>query len=58
MARTDNQNDIMALTSFLYGGNANYIEDLYAQYKSNPSSVSVDWQTFFADLKDAPADIR
>ena len=58
MARTDNQNDIMALTSFLYGGNAHYIEELYAQYQDNPSSVSADWQEFFAELKDAPADIR
>lgn len=58
MARTDNQNDIMALTSFLYGGNAHYIEELYAQYQDNPSSVSDDWQEFFKDLKDAPEDIR
>ena len=30
MARQDQANDQMSLTSFLYGGNAAYIEELYA----------------------------
>ena len=30
MARQDQANDAFSLTSFLYGGNAAYIEELYA----------------------------
>ncbi|MBX3491282.1 2-oxoglutarate dehydrogenase E1 component [Parvibaculum sp.] len=51
MARQD-VNDIFAQTSFLYGGNAAYLEELYARYQQNPSSVDEQWQTFFAGLKD------
>ncbi|WP_421856242.1 2-oxoglutarate dehydrogenase E1 component [Oricola sp.] len=58
MARTDDLNDIFAQTSFLYGGNAHYIEELYAQYQTNPFSVSEEWQNFFRDLRDAPEDVR
>ena len=55
MGRQD-ANDVFAQTSFLYGGNAAYIEDLYARYQSNPSSVDADWQAFFAALRDEPGD--
>jgi 2-oxoglutarate dehydrogenase E1 component len=58
MARTDELNDIFAQTSFLYGGNAHYIEELYAQFQDNPASVPLEWQTFFGDLKDSPEDVR
>ena len=51
MARQD-QNDAFLQTSFLYGANAAYIEDLYARYQENPSSVDAEWQAFFAALKD------
>ena len=51
MARQD-QNDAFLQTSFLYGGNAAYIEDLYARYQKDPASVDAEWQAFFAALKD------
>jgi 2-oxoglutarate dehydrogenase E1 component len=51
MARQD-ANHAFLNSSFLYGGNAEYIEQLYAQYQSNPSSVDAGWQAFFAELKD------
>ena len=51
MARQD-ANAAFLNSSFLYGGNAEYIERLYAQYQSDPSSVDTDWQVFFAELKD------
>ncbi|MEM9278708.1 MAG: 2-oxoglutarate dehydrogenase E1 component, partial [Pseudomonadota bacterium] len=54
---SENQNEEFANTSFLYGGNAGYIEEIYAQYKSDPSSVSEDWHQFFADLRDEAQDI-
>ena len=38
MARNDQANDQFEITSFLYGGNADYIEQLYA-----------DWQKIISD---------
>ena len=57
MARQD-QNDAFLATSFLYGGNATYIEDLYARYQKDPSSVDAEWREFFAALGDDPASIE
>src|SRR6476469_2796907 len=51
MSRQD-ANAALASTSFLYGGNAAYIEDLYARYQADPTSVDVQWQAFFQSLKD------
>ncbi len=39
-------------TSFLYGGNAQFIEQLYAKYLENPAAVDVHWRQFFAGLED------
>ena len=39
-------------TSFLYGGNAQFIEQLYAKYLENPSAVDQYWRQFFAGLED------
>ena len=50
-------NEEFANTSFLYGGNAGYIEEIYAQYQNDPNSVSEDWQVFFSDLKDKADDV-
>ncbi len=50
-------NDVFARTSFLYGGNAAYIEELYAQYQNDPQSVGEEWRIFFADLNDDAADV-
>ena len=38
MSRQD-ANAAFARTSFLYGGNADYIEDLYARYEADPQAV-------------------
>ncbi|QCI66120.1 2-oxoglutarate dehydrogenase E1 component [Phreatobacter stygius] len=54
MARQD---ETIALTSFLYGGNAAYIEDLYARYEANPASVDAEWQAFFKSLGDDAGDV-
>ncbi|MEP3275528.1 MAG: 2-oxoglutarate dehydrogenase E1 component [Stappiaceae bacterium] len=51
MARQD-ANKNFALTSFLYGANASYIEDLYAQYQENPAALDETWRDFFGELKD------
>ncbi|RUU06587.1 2-oxoglutarate dehydrogenase E1 component [Mesorhizobium sp. USDA-HM6] len=58
MARQDQANDQFSLTSFLYGGNADYIDALYAAYEDDPASVNPEWQDFFAALKDDAGDVR
>ncbi len=56
MSRQD-ANAAFALTSFLYGGNADYIDDLYARYEADPKSVDAGWQAFFQSLKDDARDV-
>ena len=56
MSRQD-ANAAFAHTSFLYGSNAPYIEDLHARYEADPKSVDAEWQAFFASLKDNAADV-
>lgn len=46
------KNDTFLLTSFLYGGNADYIEQLYSRFKTDPSSVDDTWKSFFSKLDD------
>ncbi len=56
MARED-KTAALARTSFLYGPNAPYIEDLYARYSENPASVDDNWRAFFQDLNDSRDDV-
>ncbi|MAU97234.1 MAG: 2-oxoglutarate dehydrogenase E1 component [Fulvimarina sp.] len=51
-------NDHFALTSFLYGGNADYIEELYAAYEEDPASVDAEWGAFFKGLGDPREDVK
>ena len=55
MSRQD-ANAAFARTSFLYGGNAAYIEDLYERYAADPTAVDAEWQQFFASLRDGSGD--
>src|SRR6201986_1546398 len=57
MSRQD-ANAAFALSSFLQGTNASYIDDIYARYEKEPASVDPEWQEFFKSLKDSPADVR
>ena len=45
-------NEAFQLSSFLYGGNAAFLEDMYARYQERPDSVEAGWQAFFSTLKD------
>ena len=56
MSRQD-ANALFARTSFLYGGNAAYIENLYAKYESDPSALDAEWRAFFQSLKDDRSDV-
>ncbi|MBZ6075831.1 2-oxoglutarate dehydrogenase E1 component [Microvirga puerhi] len=51
MSRQD-ANETFLNTAFLYGANAPYIEELYARYQNDPTSVDPEWQAFFGALKD------
>ncbi len=48
-------NEVLAETSFLYGGNAGFVEDLYARWAADPASVDPSWRAFFASLADTGA---
>ena len=51
MARQDS-NAALAATSFLYGANAPYIEELQARFSRDPASVDAEWRAFFEGLQD------
>jgi 2-oxoglutarate dehydrogenase E1 component len=42
-------------TSFLFGDNVPYIEELYDAYLADAASVSAEWQAYFSALQAAPA---
>jgi 2-oxoglutarate dehydrogenase E1 component len=44
---------ILGETEFLYGGNAAFIEDLYARFAQDPSSVEPSWRAYFEGLHDS-----
>ena len=41
--------------SYLFGGNAPYVEELYEAYLDNPGSVPDNWRTYFDALQHVPA---
>lgn len=58
MARQNQANEGFSLTSFLYGGNAAYIEELHARFEDDPTSVDAEWRAFFSELGDNSADVK
>jgi len=42
-------------TSYLFGGNAPYVEELYESYLDNPSAIPENWRNYFDQLQHAPA---
>ena len=51
------KNEAFLLSSFLYGGNAAYIEELYARYADDPNSIDETWRGFFSRLEDEKGDV-
>jgi 2-oxoglutarate dehydrogenase E1 component len=41
--------------SYLFGGNAPYVEELYEAYLDNPGSVPENWRSYFDALQHVPA---
>src|SRR6202007_1577224 len=50
-------NQVLSETSFLYGGNAAFVEDLYAKWAADPNSVEPSWRAFFSTLGDRAEEV-
>ncbi|MGF6789781.1 2-oxoglutarate dehydrogenase E1 component [Paraburkholderia sp. 35.1] len=42
-------------SSFLFGGNAPYVEEQYELYLADPNAVTAEWRAWFDALRDTPA---
>jgi len=51
-------NDQFQASSFMQGHNAEYLEQLYAQYANDPTAVDAAWAEFFQSLGDAELDVK
>ncbi len=51
-------NDVFHASSFMQGHNAEYLEQLYAQYANDPNAVDAAWAEFFRQLGDAELDVK
>ena len=56
-AAKQTQNQIFDETSFLYGGNSAFLEEIYAKYASDPASVDASWRGIFDAMGDNAAEI-
>ncbi|MBT5898144.1 MAG: 2-oxoglutarate dehydrogenase E1 component, partial [Rhodospirillaceae bacterium] len=52
MSITDDADTGLEGSSFLFGANSAFIEQLYQRYLNSPNSVDASWQQFFAELGD------
>ena len=41
--------------SYLFAGNAPYVEDLYESYLDDPASVPENWRAYFNSMQNVPA---
>ncbi|MBU2408238.1 MAG: 2-oxoglutarate dehydrogenase E1 component, partial [Gammaproteobacteria bacterium] len=41
--------------TYLFGGNAPYVEEMYENYLANPGSVTDNWRSYFDALQNVPA---
>ncbi|APG48371.1 2-oxoglutarate dehydrogenase E1 component [Phaeobacter porticola] len=51
-------NDLFHASSFMQGHNAEYLEQLYAQYANDPNAVDAAWAEFFRQMGDADLDVK
>jgi 2-oxoglutarate dehydrogenase E1 component len=51
-------NEIFDQTSFLYSGNAAYLESIQDRFAAEPDSVDPQWRKFFESLNENPADLQ
>ena len=55
---TGRLNDVLAETSFLFGGNAEWVEAMQARWAADPASVEPSWAAFFTTLSDSAETVR
>jgi 2-oxoglutarate dehydrogenase E1 component len=51
-------NQVLTETSFLYGGNGAFVEELYGKWAQDPNSVEASWAAFFASLREPLAEVK
>ena len=51
-------NDQFHASSFMQGHNAEYLEQMYARYASDPNAVDESWQAFFKALGDDEVSVK
>ena len=51
-------NDLFHASCFMQGHNAEYLEQLYAQYANDPNAVDAAWGEFFRQMGDADLDVK
>ena len=51
-------NTALLETSFLYGANALFVEEMHARFLNDPNSVDPSWRAFFQQLRDNPEAVR
>ncbi|MDK3016943.1 2-oxoglutarate dehydrogenase E1 component [Pseudodonghicola flavimaris] len=51
-------NDLFHASSFMQGQNAEYLDQLYAQYAGDPNAVDAAWADFFRQLGDDELDVK
>jgi 2-oxoglutarate dehydrogenase E1 component len=55
MSETNNVYVAYQGNSYLFGGNAPYVEEMYENYLADPTSVPENWRTYFDALQHVPA---
>jgi 2-oxoglutarate dehydrogenase E1 component len=51
-------NTALLETSFLYGANAQFVEDMHEKFLNDPNSVDPSWRAFFQQLREDPGAVR
>jgi len=51
-------NTALLETSFLYGANAAFVEEMHEKFLRDPNSVDPSWRAFFQQLRDDPSAVR
>ena len=51
-------NTALLETSFLYGANATFVEEMHEKFLTDPNSVDPSWRAFFQQLRDDPDAVR
>jgi 2-oxoglutarate dehydrogenase E1 component len=55
MSETNSVYKSFSGNSYLFGGNAPYVEEIYENYLSNPTTVTEEWRSYFDALQNVPA---